>query len=439
MKQRTRSKVVILGAGLAGLSTAYFLRNLGVNFRVYEKECDIGGLCRSKRLNGYTFDCCGHILHFKDKGISTFIKSLLGNNLTQHRRQAGIYSFGRLTKYPFQINLYGLPSSIIKECLVDFMKARMDGIRRRAPRNFLEWCYQHFGKSITKYFMVPYNKKFWTIPLRELSFEWVDGFVVVPTIRQVVEGTIEESRRNVGYHSFFWYPQEGGIEYLIKSLAEPFVKNIFTEFEVERIDVKRRNIWFKNGVKEKYDILISTLPLPELPRIIQGIPKDILKKFRELRWISIFNLNLGLKGDPAPSWHWIYFPERKTKFFRVGFFHNFSKFNVPSERSSMYVEVSYSEWSSLDKRNIVSQIMKDLKKIGLLKEEAEIEARVINDIKYAYPIYDYNYNSSREVILRYLKGHSIYSIGRFGGWRYLSMEDVIKESREFVSFLSKLL
>lgn len=437
MYRKSHPKIIILGAGLAGISTAYFLRNAGINFfRVYEKEHTIGGLCRSNNLKGYTFDCCGHILHFRNKSISTFIKNLLGDNLIQHKRRAGIYSFGRLTRYPFQINLYGLPSSIIKECLEDFIKVRIDGIRR-TPKNFQEWCYQNFGKSITKYFMEPYNKKFWNLPLRDLSFRWVDGFVIVPTIKQVIEGTIEESRRNVGYHSFFFYPQKGGIEFLIHSLAKPIEENIFMGREAERIDIERRNIWFKNRFKEKYDILISTLPLPELGRIIPGLPEEILKKLRKLRWVSIFNLNLGLKEDINYPWHWIYCPERKIKFFRVGFFHNFSEFNAPPQRSSIYVEVAYSQDKQLDKKKIVPRIMNDLKKIGLLKGKNQIEVEVINDIKYAYPIYDFNYDSCREGILQYLKEHNIYSTGRFGGWQYLSMEDVIKKSKELVDFLNK--
>ncbi|MCK4809501.1 MAG: NAD(P)-binding protein [Candidatus Omnitrophica bacterium] len=432
--RNSSSKIIILGAGLSGISAAYSLRKLGMKCRIFEKEPRAGGLCKSTAVNGFTFDYCGHLLHFRHKHTLSFIKGLLKDNLAEHKRDAKIYSFKKFTRYPFQVNLYGLPHSIVKKCLVDFIKVHTDGAKNTSPNNFLQWCYKNFGDGITKYFMLPYNNKFWTTSLDNLSYKWVDGFVVIPTLRQVIEGTIEESKRNLGYHSFFWYPENGGIEELIKSFL-PYIEDISTEHEAVEIDPVAKQIRFKNGAKEKYDILISTIPLPELSKIITKIPKCTLREFKNLKWVSIFNLNLGIRRAIKPGWHWIYFPENEFKFFRVGFYHNFSSSAGSYGKSSLYIETSYSKEKPLNRKNITGRIIKDLIKARILTKEDVIEAKTINDIKYAYPMYDCSWETARSNILKFLNSCNIFPLGRFGGWQYMSMEDVVLESMKLPRFL----
>lgn len=428
-----KTKIVILGGGLAGVSLAYFLRKLKKEFVLFEKESRLGGLCKTEKIGGFNFDFCGHLLHFRNKDIFLLIKSLLRNNLIRHKRKAGIYSFGKFIPYPFQANLYGLPSKIMKRCLVDFLKAHLNGAKISSTNNFLEWCYKNFGRSITDYFMKPYNEKFWTVPLEELSYEWVDGLVVIPKIKQIIERTLTPSKRNLGYHSFFWYPKEGGIDNLIKAfLLHIDSKKIFKECEVIKIDPISKRVEFKNGFKEKYDVLISTLPLPELPRIL-NFPNFILKFFKKLKWISIFNLNLGVR-EKSKQWHWIYFPEKEISFYRTGFFNNFFQ---NSSYTSLYTEVSYSQNKPIDKKKIVVRIVEDLLKIGIIEKRENIKETAINDIKYAYPVYDLDWEEAREKILNYFKKYEIFCIGRFGSWKYMSMEDVILESLKFSKFINE--
>jgi len=94
-------KVVILGAGLSGLSAAYHLRE---NYEIFEKEEKVGGLCRSIKVDGFLFDYGPHILFPKDKYVSQFIKKLLGENLFIQSREAWIYHdfCDVYTRFPFQ-------------------------------------------------------------------------------------------------------------------------------------------------------------------------------------------------------------------------------------------------------------------------------------------------------------------------------------------------
>ncbi|MEW6096380.1 MAG: FAD-dependent oxidoreductase [bacterium] len=434
-----KRRVLILGAGLAGLSAAWHLQRKGIDCIIFEKESAVGGLCRSKNIDGFAFDYCGHLLHFKQAYTFDLIKSLLGNNLLEHQRSAWVYSHGKYRRYPFQANLYGLPSSIIKECLLGFIQVSGNGhLKKKKGLNFLDWINNTFGKGIARHFMIPYNTKFWTVSPKVLTCEWLDGFIPMPSLSQIVEGTIEESQRQFGYNARFWYPKRGGIAQVPLAFASQ-IKNIYTNCQIEEINLDKKEIKMVSGNIERFDYLVSTIPLPEMPYLIKSLPKELYSLFKELRWNSIFNLNLGIERKDFSGRHWIYFPQKEICFFRVGFFHNFSPNLTSPDKSSLYVEVSYSKDKPIDKSDIVLRIKRDLKKVGILTIDDRVCAEEINDIKYGYPIYDNNYLQSREKILKFLLQNNIIPCGRYGSWRYMSMEDAILDGKEVADLLSKCL
>ena len=116
-------KIIILGAGLAGLSAAWHLKQKGIQASVFEKEDSVGGLCRSKKINGFIFDYDGHLLHFQDSYTLELVKKLLEGNLVRHERSAWINYSGNFSRYPFQANLNALPKPIARECLWGFIRA----------------------------------------------------------------------------------------------------------------------------------------------------------------------------------------------------------------------------------------------------------------------------------------------------------------------------
>ena len=430
-----KKRILILGAGLAGLSAAWHLQKKGIDCQIFERESEIGGLCRSKKIKGFTFDYDGHLLHFRHQYTFNLIRRLLGDNLKEHKRNSSIYSYGRYARYPFQANLYGLPSQIARECLMGFIEISKNG-HPTNPAIFLDWINQTFGKGIAKHFMIPYNTKFWTLPPKDLTCEWLDGFIPVPSLSQIIEGTIEESQRQFGYNARFFYPKRGGIKQLPLAMAGQ-IKNIYTNCQIIGINLIKKEIIMTSGDKEKFDYLVSTIPLPELPCMIKELPPKTKSAFSKLRWNSIFNLNLGIDSKDYDGQHWIYFPQKGLCFFRIGFPHNFSAHLVPSGKSSLYVEVSYSENKPINRNNIVLRIKEDLKKAGLLTPADRICLEDINDIKYGYPIYDINYRKARGEILKFLNQNNIISCGRYGSWRYMSMEDVILDGKKVAECLLK--
>ncbi|MBN1913730.1 MAG: FAD-dependent oxidoreductase [Candidatus Omnitrophica bacterium] len=424
-----RKRIIIAGGGLAGLSCAWHLQRSNIDCHIFEKEKEPGGLCRSKDINSFTFDYDGHLLHFRHAYAFNLIKGLLGKNLAEHQRSAWICSFGRYTRYPFQANLYGLPLPIIKECLVGFIRASKNG-KHSAGKDgdFLSWINNTFGRGIARYFMVPYNSKFWTLPPQKITCAWLDGFIPVPSLQEVVDGTIEENKRQFGYSAQFWYPKKGGVSLVPLSLAAS-IKNIHTQREITGIDIYNRQVEIAFRHREKYDYLITTLPLPQMVSLIKEIPFKVKRLFGKLKWNSIFNLNLGIEKKDYSGRHWIYFPQKEFCFFRVGFFHNFSDYVCPEGKSALYAEVSYSKQKPIDKKMIVSKIRKDLDEAGILAAKDRVCAEDVNDIEYGYPIYDKNYQRARSEIIEYLRQYDIFTCGRYGSWKYMSMEDALLDGK----------
>jgi protoporphyrinogen oxidase len=442
-----KKRILILGAGLAGLSAAWHLKRLGLDCQVFEKESDVGGLCRSKNINGHSsslqsgigfiFDYSGHLLHFRRRYTFNLIKNLLGRNLIRHKRNAWIYAYGIYSRYPFQANLYGIPPRIIKECLLGFIEASRKGKSIDRKRStFLDWINETFGQGIARHFMIPYNTKFWTLPPSELTCEWLDGFIPVPSLDQVIEGTIKESDRQFGYNAWFWYPKKGGISQLPLALSAE-LENIHTGSTVTEIEPYAKTIKTDSGARERYDYLIYTLPLPEVGNLTRGADSEITSFCKRLKWNSIINLNLGIEKRDMIKKHWVYFPQKETSFFRVGFVHNFSANITPDGKSSLYAEVSYSEHKPINKKDIVQRIQKDLYDTGILSKDDRICLQDLNDIKYAYPIYDRNHREVTTQIFKYLYSNNIVPCGRYGSWRYLSMEDVILDGKRIAEFLSR--
>lgn len=109
---------------------------------------------------------------------------------------------------------------------------------------------------------------------------------------------------------------------------------------------------------------------------------------------------------------------------------SFTFYLAPANKSSLYAEVSYSVNKPIDRDNILLRIKEDLKRAGILTSDERICLEDTNDIKYAYPIYDNNYRQSRKKILEFLIQNNVIPCGRYGSWRYMSMEDVILDGKD---------
>lgn len=427
-------KVLILGGGLAGLSTAFHLRKeKRWNALVIEKSSSVGGTARSVKVKGFTFDFTGHLLHLHFPYTKKLIQKLLKNNLYTCTRKAAIYSHHTLTPYPFQVHTYGLPQKVVTECVNGFLQA-VKNYRRDSQRStslpFSVWSQRTFGNGIHKHFMKPYNEKLWRVSLDEMTAEWCGMFVPQPKAEDVIRGAQGDTTKNFGYNVTFLYPKRGGIQVLPQAMA----KNLSVKLNTacEKVQWKEKKVQLSNGSLLSYDALVSTMPLVELLKRMENLPEEILKIIPRMRWTSVLCVNLGVNRAAISDKSWIYFPEKKYIFYRVGFPMNFTPHAVPAGHSSMYVEISYPPNKKPDWKNpaFLKRIRRDLEECGLLNKKDKIVVTNFIPIPYAYVIYTLDRKKIMETTFSFLQEQNIHSIGRYGEWKYSFMEEAILDGKK---------
>ena len=423
---------VILGAGLAGLSAAYHLQGAGEHhWQVYEREARVGGLARSVAVDGYLFDYGPHILFTIDSEMEALIRDLLGDNFHAQEREAWIYHHAHdlYTRFPFQAHLYGLPTDIVRDCLVGLVRAVEAQARGEfEPANYEEWMRGFFGDGIAEHLMIPYAKKIWKVEPRTMDFNWIGRRVPTPQVERIVSGALTDDVEQVGATAKFWYPKVGGIEPLPKALGER-VGNLHLGSTAKEISLEPRTVRFDDGSEVPFDKLIYTLPLPKVPELVRGVPETVVEACRGLRYQGIYCVNVGVDRPAVSDKHWVYFYEDRFPFHRLSFPGNFAPDTVPPGKSSIATEVAFSDEMPLAEDEAVEQTLAGLRAAGILRPDDRIDLVHTERIHPAYVIYDLAHGKNVETIRGWLESQGIWTAGRFGEWQYFNMDHSMRSGR----------
>ncbi len=411
---------LIIGAGITGLSYAAFCGHS--NYMLLESENEIGGYCKTTNRNGFVWDYSGHFFHFQDESIRKFIMQEIDERvLVNVVKNTYIRYKGIMVNYPFQKNIHQLSKEELIDCLYDLFTITQTGYS-----NFKEMLYAKFGKSIAEKFLIPYNEKLYACNLNTLDKEAMGRFFPYASKDEIICNFKKED--NSSYNASFVYPKTGAISY-INSISKHIESDkIKTNSKVIAIDRVHHFVTIDTGDEIVYDRLISTIPFPQLLDITQ-IPYD--KDIYNWNQVLVFNLGFDCNGNDKCS-HWIYFPEKDFCFYRVGFYSNI----LSTNRMSLYVEIGFAMQEEIDVNMWLDRTLKDLKKARIVNENQHLidyETIIMN------PAYVHiNTASIDDVRLKkkQLAIDGIYSIGRYGGWTYCSIEDNIKEARALAELLN---
>lgn len=433
MTRSSHTPVTILGAGLTGLSTSHHLGRAGVDHRLFERLQQAGGHAITIEDEGYRFDRTGHLLHLRDADLREFALGFLGDDVLEVERRSLIWSHGTYTKYPFQANTFGLPPDVAYECLAGFVEAH-HAPKTSVPKNFEEFCLQHFGAGISKHFMIPYNTRLWGVSPKDITAAWCSRFVPLPKLEDVLAGAVGKTSAELGYNARFSYPRLG-----IGELPKAMAKSLPVELELGRsplaIDPFTKQIEFADE-KVSYDALVSTMPLSVLIGLLSGIPAKIKEAAKRLRCTHLYYLDVALDGPCGKPLHWVYVPEEKYPFYRVGCYSNFSEAMAPKGKASLYVELADRNEPNLNE--LLPRVGNGLLEMGLIDSLSQIKFARVRRIDHAYVIFDHDYFDSLEIILPFLEKNHIVTTGRYGGWNYSSMEDALRFGRDAAHRVSSL-
>jgi protoporphyrinogen oxidase len=277
--------------------------------------------------------------------------------------------------------------------------------------------------------MIPYNEKLFQTPATKMTTEWCGPFVPMPKLEEVVQGALRNDARDFGYNATFLYPRRGGIQALPTALAKQ-VPPIETGTEVDRVDWNNKTVTFSDRRTVSYKILVNTMPLSELLDKMNHLPGPVRRARVHLRYASILCLNIGVRRPRISDKSWIYFPEDKFPFYRVGFPMNFSPHVAPRNCSSMYVEIPFNRIQGKSKADILKMTKKGLVDCGILRKSDNCPVVQFLPIKHAYVVYDQHRSKALRIINSFLHRHGILSIGRYGGWKYSFMEEAVRDGME---------
>ena len=416
--------IFVLGAGPTGLGAAYHLNKIGyADWRIFERCDHVGGLSASFMDNkGFRWDIGGHVLFSHYEYFDHAVEEALRGDYFSHMRECQIRIMNGWVPYPFQNNIRYLPPDALQDCI--------GGLRakRGSPadaRNFKEWMDAVFGDGIVRYFMEPYNKKVWGVPLKTMGKEWLGERVSVVDPERI-EKNIAEGRDDVswGPNNCFKFPAKGGTGAIFQGIARPFGDHICFGHDLVSVNPEERLVTFANGRSERYDVLINTTPLDVFVQKCTLAPNAILGAAKKLTSNSGLIVGLGFEGRRKDSACWMYFPESTTPFYRVTNFFNYSPNNVPNGDTDNYFslmcETTYSSHKPVDKDRIINDTIRGLLNSGMISKEesGRIISRYLIDIPYSYPVPTLERDWALAVIQPWLESKGIYSRGRFGAWKY---------------------
>ena len=421
-------KIVILGAGPAGLGAAWRLSELSNfsnnNWELYEGENYAGGLSSSHIDDkGFTWDLGGHVQFSHYGTFDKMMDFLLGEDgWIYHERESWVWICDRFVPYPFQNNIHRLPDEEKWKCLQGLIELYKHKPEKK-PANFEEWILSTLGRGIAELFMFPYNFKVWAYPPSSMQSSWQGERVAVADLERVTKNIIFNTDDvSWGPNNRFRFPKHGGTGAIWRSLAAKLPgEKLHWNHKVCRIDSDKKKIYFENGNNTDYDILINTIPLD------QFINMSDLKQFRDvtkkLTYSSTHVIGLGLKGKPSENLEkkcWMYFPESKSPCFRVTVFSHYSPNNSAdiSKYWSLMGEVSESPVKPVNREKVVEDTIQGFLNTKLIESKDQVYSTWYKRIEYGYPVPCLTRDEAIKILLPELMKYDIYSRGRFGAWKY---------------------
>jgi protoporphyrinogen oxidase len=290
--------------------------------------------------------------------------------------------------------------------------------------NFEQFIYKVWGAGIAKHFAIPYNKKLWTVPLTQMETSWLGGRVPLPDLEEIIEGALEPVAKPMGPNARFGYPIKGGFQALMSAFVPHIRGKIELNADVVKLLPQDRLMALADGRRFRYDDLISTMPLPELVKLIgDAAPPEVRQAAHGLQHISIRCVNLGVARENISDKHWIYYPEESI-FHRIFVQGNASpECNAPGG-FGFTCEISYSPWKPLpaDGDALIGRCIADCIKVGMIRDDDVILAANQVDMPYAYVVYDHARAANVETVKRWLAQYDITLAGRYSEWEYYNSD-----------------
>jgi protoporphyrinogen oxidase len=422
--------VAIIGTGMAGLGAGHALDEARLPFVCYDRNAYYGGHTWSFRYeNGFVFDEGGHISFTKNERIRDLLAKNIGGRFEEPQLKIDNYWHGRRITHPGQCKLRGLPTDLVVDIIKDFVEARQ---RPPAPAsNYAQWLYQAYGKTFAETFPMAYGRKYHTITMDQLTTDWIGPRMYRPTLDEILHGALAGQRASVHYVDTFRYPSFGGFVSYLEAFAKRFELRL--NHRVCGLDPKERILRFSNGQSTPYERVISSMPLPELIPLIDGVPADVLDASRRLAFTTAVLINLGIQRADISETHITYFYDEDVIFSRVNLPHMFSPNNAPPGCGTIQAEVYFSDkYKPLrcKPEALIEPVITDLRRCGFIRDDDTILLKDAAVNRYANVIYDHDRAPALEIVHGFLRDIGVFYCGRYGNWDHAWTDEAFISGEE---------
>jgi len=418
--------IVILGTGMAGFGASHRLREEGITPTMYDKNSYYGGHTMSFRYDsGFVFDVGPHISFTKDERIQELFADSVGQLYETIQINLNNYWHGYWPQHPVQLHLHGLPENVVVKVISDFAEEQHKP--EHPITNYGDWLVSSFGATFAELFPKQYTRKYHLTTADNMSIDWLGPRIYRPTLEEVLHGALSASSPNIHYITHFRYPKQGGFVSYLNSFVP--LGNIKLGHELISVDPHLKQLVFSNGVRANYDTLISSLPLPELIRMIKGVPRDVIDASRRLACSSCVLMNIGIDREDISDAHMSYFYDEDICFTRLGFPHMLSANNAPKGMGSIQAEVYFSDKYKPftgHPDDWIQPVINDLLRCNVLHESDQIVFKRAMYLRYANIIFDLDRTTALEKVHGYLDEIGISYCGRYGDWGYMWTDESFK-------------
>jgi protoporphyrinogen oxidase len=433
-------KVIIMGAGPAGLAAGYKLKN-DRQVVVLESETQVGGISKTIQYQGYYFDLGGHRFFTKFDDVNHFWNQILGKNFVKTPRLSRIYYRNRFFNYPLTpLNaFFGVGPIDTMAIVLSYLKSKL--FPYPVEETFEQWVSNRFGKRLYGIFFKTYTEKVWGIPCSKLQAEWsaqrIKGLSLTTAIMNAIFKPQNSKIKTL--IDEFDYPVYGpGMMYnAAKDNIETAGGKVFLNSKVIKINHENltiQSIEYRDSNGTIHPLtggdFISSIPITELIQILDPVPApDIIEAANSLTYRSLITVDIIINRPVLFPDNWIYIHSPEVKLGRIQNFKNWSRAMVPDPgKTSLgleYFSTENDELWNLPDAELFKLAAQEVEKIKIC-QASEIEDYVVVRVPKAYPVYISGYQKHLNIIKDYLQQFkNLQLVGRYGLFKYNNMDHSI--------------
>ena len=487
-------KVLIIGAGPAGLTAAYEILSNSNDYSVtvFEESDCFGGISKTVNYTGNRMDMGGHRFFSKSSEVNAWWEKMMPMQgspskddlivnrevplasggpdpaeedvvmLTRHRVSRILFD-GKFYDYPISLKLQTFKNMGLlntAKCGFSYLKSSV----HKLPEDNLENFYiNSFGRKLYSMFFEYYTENLWGRHPSEIDASWgtqrTKGLSIGGIIKDVFGKMFHVKNRDVNTSLIeqFKYPKLGPGELwdVVAAKVEEFDGEIIKGAKVTGLKKKGNRItsltYEKDGKKDSRegDYVIFSMPLkdlvsgmndvPEEPaRIAAGLPyRDYMTLGVLIKKLNLVNqTNIKTVGNIVPDC-WVYVQDRNVKMGRFQIYNNWSPYLVKDLENTVWVGLEYfcnegDDFWNMSEKEFSELGIGEMVKIGLISSKDDVLDSHMEKVKKAYPAYFDTYSEIDKLVEFLNTIDNLYCVGRNGQHRYNNLDHSMITSFEAV-------